>query len=298
VDPVLTQTEPRAASAGAASEADAAFAGLADLVEASRRLVVLTGAGASTESGIPDYRDGDGRWKHRAPVMYAPFVADPAVRKRYWARSMLGWRHVSRAEPSAAHRALAALEAQGRLHWLITQNVDGLHGKAGSRRVIELHGRLDRVGCLECGRLESRTAFQRRLEADNPGWLRREAEAGPDGDALLGEDGYADFVVPGCARCAGTMKPEVVFFGESVPRVRVAEAMRRVAEADTLLVVGSSLMVFSGFRFAREAARLGIPIGAVNLGRTRADELFRVKLCSPCGPALERLVAASARGGA
>lgn len=272
-----------------------AFDRLAELVVESRRLVVLGGAGVSTDSGIPDYRDADGRWKHTAPVMYEPFLRDPDVRRRYWARSMLGWPHVSAAVPNAAHRALAEIEKLGALHWLITQNVDGLHARAGSRRLIELHGSLDEVGCLDCGRRVSRAAFQDRLEAANPAWLSPVAPlsagvaAGPDGDALLRATDYSTFEEPACDACGGRMKPGVVFFGESVPRDRVALALRRVAEADALLVVGSSLMVFSGFRFVREAARTQVPIGAINLGRTRADDLFTVKVSAPCGDVLVRL---------
>ncbi|HEU4618069.1 MAG TPA: Sir2 family NAD-dependent protein deacetylase, partial [Gammaproteobacteria bacterium] len=172
------------------------------------------------------------------------------------------------------------------------QNVDGLHARAGSRRVIELHGRLDEVGCLDCGYAVPRAEFQRRLDDENPGWLDGGAASAvrPDGDALVGARDYSSFVVPACSECGGTMKPAVIFFGESVPRARVSLAMQRVAEADALLVVGSSLMVFSGFRFVREAARLKTPIAAVNLGRTRADDLFAVKVSAPCGAALERLV--------
>jgi NAD-dependent SIR2 family protein deacetylase len=266
------------------------FERLAELVASSRRLVVLSGAGVSTASGIPDYRDEHGGWKRSAPVMYQAFADDPEVRRRYWARSTLGWRHISAAEPCSAHRALANLEALGRVHWLITQNVDGLHGRAGSRRVIELHGRLDAVACLGCGSRLPRAEFQRRLEAENPAWLHREIAPAPDGDALVDARDYSGFVVPACGQCRGAMKPTVVFFGESVPRERVSFAMRRVAEADALLVVGSSLMVFSGFRFVREAARLGLPVAAVNLGRTRADDFFTIKVSAPCGTVLERLV--------
>ncbi len=267
------------------------FEALLELVAKSRRLLVLTGAGCSTECGIPDYRDERGGWKRAAPIMYADFVADARVRQRYWARSTLGWRHVAAAAPGPAHHALAALEAAGPLDTVITQNVDGLHGRAGSRRVIELHGGLAQVRCLGCGRIEGRPAFQARLEAANPGWTAQLAAPAPDGDALV-EAAHEDFCVPACVDCGGILKPDVVFFGESVPRERVGAAMRRVSEADALLVAGSSLMVFSGFRFVREAARLSLPIAAVNLGRTRADDLFHVKISAACGATLERLAAA------
>ncbi len=284
---------PRPAEPSARCRTD--FGALLEVVARSRRLVALTGAGCSTESGIPDYRDEGGGWKRAAPIMYADFVAEPRVRQRYWARSALGWRHVCAAEPGPAHHALAALAAAGPLGTVITQNVDELHARAGSRNVIELHGGLGRVRCLACGGREPRADFQNRLEAANPGWTAQLAAPAPDGDALL-EAAHEGFVVPSCVRCAGVLKPDVVFFGESVPRERVAEAMRRVSEADTLLVAGSSLMVFSGFRFVREAARLGLRIAAVNLGRTRADDLFDVKICAGCGSTLERLAGALAVG--
>jgi NAD-dependent SIR2 family protein deacetylase len=262
---------------------------LADLVAASRRLVVLGGAGVSTDCGIPDYRDAEGRWKHTTPVMYQAFAGDADVRRRYWARSMLGWRHIAEASPGKAHLALAALERGGALHWLITQNVDGLHTRAGSRRVIELHGRLHEVVCIDCGSRAPRDELQYRLEAMNVSWLSAAAAAGPDGDALVAARDYSSFVVPECAACGGRIKPDVVFFGESVPRERVALALERVGEADALLVVGSSLMVFSGFRFVRAAARLNIPIAAINLGRTRGDDLFTIKVAASCGAVLDRL---------
>jgi NAD-dependent SIR2 family protein deacetylase len=276
-------------SSDASSDASS-FDRLADFVLASRRLVVLGGAGVSTDSGIPDYRDEDGRWKHTSPVMYQAFGGDGDVRRRYWARSMLGWRHLSSVAPGTAHHALVELERLGALHWLITQNVDGLHARAGSRRVLELHGRLAEVVCMDCGSRTDRDAFQERLEAGNPSWHSEPVTAGPDGDAIVAARDYSSFYVPRCGACGGRMKPDVVFFGESVPRERVALGLQRVGEADALLVVGSSLMVFSGFRFVREAARLNIPIAAVNLGRTRADDLFTIKVAEPCGAVLERLV--------
>lgn len=262
---------------------------LAAFVHRARRLTVLTGAGCSTESGIPDYRDVDGEWKHRRPVQFADFVGDEHVRQRYWARSMVGWRRVGGARPNPAHRALADLERSGRVHWLVTQNVDGLHQRAGSRRVTDLHGRIDRVVCLECGRLNERGAFQFRLVAENPDWADLDAVSAPDGDALLEVRDFGSFHVPCCEACGGMLKPDVVFFGEGVPKHRVTTAMERLDECDALLVVGSSLMVWSGFRFARRAAERGIPVAALNLGRTRADHLLSLKVDACCGEVLASL---------
>jgi NAD-dependent SIR2 family protein deacetylase len=259
---------------------------LARFMDESRKLLVLTGAGCSTESGIPDYRDGNGDWKRKQPVRYQAFVANPRTRRRYWARAMIGWDQVASAVPNSAHRCLASLEEAGFVHHLITQNVDGLHQKAGSRKVIDLHGRLDVVRCLGCEARLSREDFQIELKEMNRPWQELEARYAPDGDADLEGADFERFQVPPCRRCDGILKPDVVFFGENVPRERVGRAMSKLQEADALLVVGSSLMVWSGYRFARAAAERGIPIGAVNLGKTRADEALRLKLESRCGPAL------------
>jgi NAD-dependent SIR2 family protein deacetylase len=270
---------------------DANAEDLACLVQRADRLFVLTGAGCSTESGIPDYRDVDGEWKHRRPVQFTDFVGDEHVRQRYWARSMVGWRRVGGARPNLAHRALADLERSGRVHWVVTQNVDRLHQRAGSRRVTDLHGRIDRVVCLECGRLNERGVLQSRLVAENPDWADLDAVSAPDGDALLEDRDFRSFRVPGCEACGGMLKPDVVFFGEGVPKPRVTEAMERLTESDALLVVGSSLMVWSGYRFARLAAEAGIPVAALNLGRTRADDLLTVKVSGSCGETLQALAA-------
>lgn len=259
---------------------------LAAFAARARRLFVLTGAGCSTDSGIPDYRDADGEWKHRRPVQYRDFLESGHVRRRYWARSMVGWRRVGGASPNDAHRELASMESGGRLHWLVTQNVDGLHQAAGSGRVTDLHGRIDRVVCLGCGARGSRASLQARLVAENPGWSDLDAVSAPDGDALLEGRDFDGFRVPDCGACGGMLKPDVVFFGEGVPRVRVTRAMSRLRESDALLVVGSSLMVWSGFRFARKAAEWGIPVAALNLGRTRADDLLSLKVEAPCAEAL------------
>lgn len=253
------------------------------------RLFVLTGAGCSTDSGIPDYRDLEGGWKRPPPMTWQVFTGDARARARYWARSMIGWRHFSRARANATHRALAALEQRGGVEVLVTQNVDGLHQAAGQRRVIDLHGRLDRVCCLDCNRRFNRGWMQAELEDANPDWTHLDAAHAPDGDADLEAPAYDGFHVPSCPQCGGTLKPDVVFFGENVPRDRLAEAMRRFDDADALLVVGSSLMVYSGYRFAAAAARRGMPIAAVNLGHNRADPLLDLKLDCRCDQALHFL---------
>lgn len=265
---------------------------LAEFVAPSRRLFVLTGAGVSTGSGIPDYRDLDGSWKRRSPIELRDFVHDSLARSRYWARSLVGWRSFGAAEPNAAHRALARLEEIGRIDLLVTQNVDGLHQAAGSRRVLDLHGRLDRVVCRDCGLTITRREWQQRLGRLNPEWLGLGGAIAPDGDADLEGLDFETFEVPGCPRCGGLVKPDVVFFGESVPAWRHERAMAALASADSMLVVGSSLMVFSGFRYARAAARAGKPIAAVNLGRTRADDLLTLKVRADVGDTLTSAVQA------
>ncbi|HEV8630410.1 MAG TPA: NAD-dependent protein deacetylase [Thermoanaerobaculia bacterium] len=269
---------------------------LASFLGRSTRLFVLTGAGCSTESGIPDYRDAKGGWKPsadgnvRQPTTYQRFVGSAAVRRRYWAGSLAGWERVGAAAPNAAHAALARLEAAGRLHWLVTQNVDGLHQRAGSRRVTDLHGRLDKVLCLGCRTRYPRAPFQRELLARNPGFVAGGAGARPDGDAEVDWSALAGFAVPACMRCGGVLKPDVVFFGEAVPPRRVEEAMARLAEADAMLVAGSSLMVWSGYRFVVRARQRGLPVAALNLGRTRADGELALKVTLPCGAALPAAV--------
>ena len=263
---------------------------LAGFVARHPHLFVLTGAGCSTDSGIPDYRDRNGDWKHRQPVRYQEFVGSERVRKRYWARSLLGWPVFARARPNATHAALVRLEAAGFVHQLVTQNVDGLHQRAGGRRVIDLHGRLDTVVCLDCGTQDSRTTFQHALAEQNPAFAALAATVGPDGDADLDAVDFGDFRIPGCPHCGGMLKPAVVFFGETVPKPRVERALRRLAEADALLVIGSSLMVLSGYRFCKLATDRGQPIAAINLGRTRADDELALKVDLPCGLALAGLL--------
>jgi len=247
---------------------------------ASGGVFVLGGAGVSTQSGIPAYRDEVGAWKGRQPIQYREFTGSLAVRRRYWARSLIGYPIVANALPNAAHYALRELEARGALSLLVTQNVDGLHRRAGSRQLVELHGRLDQVRCLGCEALTERAALQSELLVRNPAFAHsaESATMNPDGDAELSDVDYEHFQVPPCATCGGMLKPHVVFFGESVPKERVQEAMSALASSRLLLIVGSSLMVYSGFRFARAAARLGIPIAIINRGITRADDLSTLKL--------------------
>lgn len=262
---------------------------LRDFIAQHRRLFVLTGAGCSTDSGIPDYRDASGSWKRSPPVNFQAFMGSVAVRQRYWARSLIGWQRFRRAAPNAAHAALARLEQQGRLELLVTQNVDGLHQAAGSTRVIDLHGRLDRVKCMDCESLVSREDVQAELLRHNSSWSALQGRAAPDGDADLDGLPFGEFTVPSCARCGGVLKPDVVFFGESVPRPRVDMAMQHLERADAVLVVGSSLMVYSGYRFVQAAAQSGKPVAAINLGRTRADELLTLKVSEACALALAAL---------
>ncbi|MEZ5460462.1 NAD-dependent protein deacetylase [Dokdonella sp.] len=264
---------------------------LADFIARHQRLFVLTGAGCSTDSGIPDYRDAEGGWKRAPPVTLQAFVGDESTRRRYWARSMLGWNRFGRASPNAVHRALVELERQGRQQVLLTQNVDRLHQRAGSRNVIDLHGRMDVVRCLACEARSEREGLQRELLARNPDWLNIPSTPAPDGDADLDNADFSTFDVPDCEGCGGVLKPDVVFFGENVPRERVDAAVAHLEQADAVLVVGSSLMVYSGFRFARMASAMGKPIAAVNLGRTRADDLLSLKITESCGDALAFLIA-------
>lgn len=257
---------------------------------AGRRIVALTGAGCSTESGIPDYRGG-GRTGPRNPIQHDAFMKRADVRRRYWARATLGWARFSGAQPNDAHRALAALERDGRVAGVITQNVDRLHQRAGSRRVVELHGALADVACLRCGRSEPRHDVQARLLDANPGWLEAAVDVQPDGDADLHPDRVADFAVVGCRACGGELKPDVVFFGGSVSERTLAAAWELFAQAEVLLVVGSSLTVYSGFRFVRRAQEEALPIAVVNIGPTRADDLAAVKVSAPVGAILPRLMA-------
>ena len=252
---------------------------------------MLTGAGMSTDSGIPDYRGPDSPPSN--PMTIRQFTSDRAFRQRYWARNHVGWRHMDDTLPNAGHRAMAELEHAGVVSGVITQNVDLLHTKAGSRNVIDLHGTYARVVCLTCGHTLSRAALAEQLEALNPGFTARAEAIGglavaPDADAVVADT--ASFRYLDCVRCAGMLKPDIVYFGENVPKDFVAEAYRMVEQADALLVAGSSLTVFSGYRFVRHAAALGIPIAIVNRGRTRGDDLAAAKVDGGCSELLALLV--------
>ncbi len=266
--------------------------GLDDVIEPlaalmrGRRVVVLSGAGCSTESGIPDYRGGGTARRARNPVQFRDFVGDDQARRRYWARSVIGWRRVAAAAPNDAHVALAELEARGAVAGVITQNVDGLHGAAGSRRVVELHGALREVQCRSCGAIEGRAHLQDRLLARNPGFEARRAALAPDGDADLPDALVDGFEVVDCERCGGVLKPRVVFFGEGVPAPTVEAAWSLFDEGEVLVVVGSSLAVFSGFRFVRRAAERGVPVAIVNRGETRGDPHAAVRVDAAAGAVL------------
>lgn len=265
------------------------LAALRGFIDRHPRLFVLTGAGVSTDSGIPDYRDTEGEWKRKPPMTLQTFMGTDLARARYWARSMVGWRSFGHVRPNDSHRALARLEARGHVAILVTQNVDGLHEAAGSREVVDLHGRLDEVRCMNCDWRGCRHDWQDALHSGNPDWVLLEASDAPDGDADLDGQDFSRFAVPPCPRCGGIVKPDVVFFGETVPRERVDRANAGLMNADAVLVVGSSLMVYSGYRFVTAASRNGMPIAAINLGRTRADGLLTLKVEQPCAAALDAL---------
>ena len=250
---------------------------IAHFLERHPDAMVLTGAGISTASGIPDYRDADGVRRGRAPIQGPEFRSMEPVRRRYWARSMVGWPLISAAQPNAGHAALARLQAGGVLGALVTQNVDGLHQRAGSSGVLELHGNLHAVVCLACGERQSRDAIQDKLVALNPHVAGATAQPAPDGDAHVEPESLDNFRVPDCPQCGGTLQPDVVFFGDSVPGARTTAARELVESASALLVVGSSVMVHSGYRLCTRAAESGKPLAALNAGKTRADHLYTVK---------------------
>lgn len=253
-------------------------------------VVVLSGAGLSTESGIPDYRGAESRLRRHTPMTYQEFVTSEEGRRRYWARSHLGWRTIARAEPNAGHRAVATLRAHGYLSGVITQNVDGLHQSAGAHGVIELHGSLDRVVCLDCRRTSAREFLDRRLRAANPTFTAAATRINPDGDVDLADDVVRGFRLVSCVACgSGVLKPDVIFFGENVPRARAEECFGLVDAASTLLVLGSSLTVMSGLRFVRHAAKAGKPVLIVNKGQTCGDAHARVRVDRPLGQALTEL---------
>ena len=259
---------------------------LRDFLTRHPRLVVLTGAGISADSGIPTYRDARGTWLHREPIQHQDFLSDEGTRRRYWARSRAGWPAVRDAIPNPAHFALARLERQGHIDLLITQNVDRLHQRAGSSRVVDLHGRLDRVRCLGCDRLHGRDSVQHILEAGNDWQQHSRQSSRPDGDAEVPEALSRQLDLPRCQACSGDLMPDVVFFGGSVPRERVETCFEALESADALLAIGSSLRVYSGYRFCRHARKLGKPLAIINPGITRADDIACLNLSSTAGALL------------
>jgi NAD-dependent SIR2 family protein deacetylase len=270
-------------------DTDTALDALARMIDAAPGTLVLSGAGLSTESGIPDYRGPDGE-RRVTPMQYRDFVGSSEARRRYWARAFVGWRNFSAAAPNAGHRAVARLQDAGHLGAIITQNVDELHQAAGAQDVLDLHGTLSRVVCLTCSDRISRWDLDDRMAAENPSFAVHTGEIRPDGDVTLEEVQVADFRVPICERCgADTLKPDVVFFGESVPKDRVERSFALTDDAPALLVLGSSLVVFSGYRFVRRADRDGTPIAIVTLGPTRGDAAATVVLNTPLGTTLEAL---------
>ena len=265
-----------------------------DIITPGSTVLVLSGAGCSTASGLGDYRNKQGLWKRAQPITGQTFLNDTAARQRYWARSCVGWPSFSKAEPNQAHLALAMLEASGTVQHLVTQNVDGLHQRAGHQSVIDLHGVLSTLSCVACQAQQSRDDFQQRLLESNPWLSTLSAAYAPDGDADLDTDETVlqqinQMHIPGCTNCGDLMKPDVVFFGESVPKDRVDLAMQQLRKADVLLVAGSSLMVFSGFRFCRDAHQRKQPIVIFNQGVTRADDLATLRIDGDCGELLTEL---------
>jgi NAD-dependent SIR2 family protein deacetylase len=263
---------------------------LISLVREHPRLFVLTGAGCSTDSGIPAYRDERGTWLGSQPIDHKAFMTDSHARCRYWARSLVGWTHFQAAEPNECHHKLTDLQRAGFMERLVTQNVDGLHTRAGTRSVIDLHGRNDRVRCAACQRVYARARFQAELTRRNPHIAAFEAQPAPDGDAHLPPMDLSRFVIPSCPACAGVLRPDVVFFGAAVPRLRVSLAYQALDKADALLAIGTSLTVYSGFRFCRAANERNIPILLVNRGATRADDMATHKVALGCAVVTRTLV--------
>lgn len=262
---------------------------LARLVRAYPRLLVLTGAGLSAESGIPTYRNDQGEWQRSDPILHQEFISSSSMRQRYWARSMNGWPYVRDAQANAAHHALAELEQLGHVTLLVTQNVDRLHQQAGSSAVIDLHGRLDRVVCRSCEAWLERDRLQNELKVLNPDYASYNAAIRPDGDAEVESEWVNDFRVPDCRDCGGMLMPDVVFFGGNVPVSRVTAVQQALERADAMLVAGSSLTVWSGFRFCRQAEAMGKPLLIINRGSTRADSMAQLKLETEAAPALASL---------
>ncbi|KAG5274616.1 hypothetical protein AALO_G00138270 [Alosa alosa] len=258
-------------------------------VSRARCLFVITGAGLSTESGIPDYRsEGVGLYARtdRRPMQHVEFLRSAKSRQRYWARNYMGWPQFSSHKPNSAHLALRDWEAQGKVHWLVTQNVDALHSKAGHQRLTELHGCTHRVVCLGCGVLTPREDLQRRFTEMNPGWAAEAGSVAPDGDVFLEDEQVLHFRVPSCQSCGGILKPEVTFFGDSVNRSTVQFVHERLDESDAVLVAGSSLQVYSAYRFLLAASEKLIPVAILNIGATRADHMAELRVSARCGEVL------------
>lgn len=262
---------------------------LAEFIRSYPRLLILTGAGVSTESGIPDYRDGEGSWKRKQPVQHGEFMSSHYARQRYWGRSLIGWPMIRNAAPNLAHQQIAQLEALGHSRLLVTQNVDRLHQKAGSLSAVDLHGRADEVLCMTCGARSTRDEVHRRCADLNPDFGDVSAAAAPDGDADLELD-FTRFEIVDCDYCGGILKPDVVFFGDYVPKQRVQSSLDALKASDGLLVIGSSLMVYSGLRFCRFAKEWSRPMATLNLGRTRADSLVNLKLNAPISETLAHTI--------
>jgi NAD-dependent SIR2 family protein deacetylase len=287
---------PAAANAPVPAQDVREHAGPTEQIEQIERLLaegglaVLSGAGLSTESGIPDYRGATGSLRRHTPMTYQEFVGSEAGRQRYWARSHLGWRTITGARPNAGHRAVAALVRSGHLTGVITQNVDGLHRAAGTGDAVELHGNLERVLCLGCGTRSTREELDRRLRNGNPDFQAVSTHINPDGDVELDADAVAGFRIAPCEACeSGILKPDVVFFGENVPKPRVRQCYDLIDRSRGLLVLGSSLTVMSGLRFVRYAAKAGKPVAIINQGETRGDEHAVVRVDVPLGPTLTGL---------
>ena len=257
------------------------------LLNSQARWLVLTGAGVSAESGVPTYRNRHGEWQRKPPVTHQEFVGNHRARQRFWARNLVGWRFMSNAQPNGAHNCLVSLEKLGLISCLVTQNVDGLHQRAGSQKVIDLHGRVDSVSCLSCNLRLPRAPLQAWLENNNPDFAKLAGAIAPDGDADVDNLDHSNMQVPDCENCGGILKPDAVFFGDSVPAQRVAEAEKQMHEADGLVVVGSSLVAFSGYRFCLWARKQDKPIVIINDGKTRADEIATVTVAGSCGDVLQ-----------
>ena len=264
---------------------------LLEILSGKQRIWILTGAGISAASGIPTYRDHQGNWKHSKPIQHDEFVNDLPARKKYWMRSLAGFPHFSTAIPNAAHHAFTKLQQSGRISQLVTQNVDGLHSRAETSAVIDLHGRLDQIVCLSCGYVDSRYTFQDLLAANNPNHIGAPENVLPDGDADIEAHYSSDITIPGCASCGGIVKPDVVFFGGKTPDDKVKQCWESVTDSDCVLVCGSSLSVYSGYRFVKYASEIGLSLVAINQGVMRGEALFDYILPRPCETAVPELVA-------